>query len=594
MKVIFYILLLLYSNVIFANQESEEVIELHENKSLDQMVLDQIESIDDENNQSSNIINNEIEQAEIEDIETEEQIDETIISDIEIKISNNLWNDVDKTYVDNILLNSNNLISNILQNEFNDFLYNLNLDYELEKNKEIRNAIIRYFYNIGNISKAYSLIQAYDLQDDKNLSFYNSIKINYLLSTFQLEEACNLNEEIKLQGEANDTLIYKVEIFCLILENKLSEAELLNSIMLETDNDTDLDFQYLFLFLSNNQTVENLDHVLFSKEINSDLIFLYSSMARMAELPLNEQFLENDSTNIAIPIILNKSTPMELRINAANKSFVEGYLSVESLGALYQSVDFNSKELNNPDETINKLSGKVDLLMPYYFQLINVQIFPSDRLKALMSFWDFAKDHDLEYIAYSLSYKILDSFEITSDYLKYSPQIAQSYVYNKDYEKAQAWINFYEETNEVDEKSSLVRILLNLYTSDEVSSIVEIINNNFEIISNSTSTENEELIYTLFEVLDKNQNKELNYNFENIFDNRLMPSIFVTENIKNAILNSNDAQFLVYSIISMNKKNWKDIHPNHLKLILEGFINYKNGEIIKNIVLEIFEDYKIL
>ena len=109
-------------------------------------------------------------------------------------------------------------------------------------------------------------------------------------------------------------------------------------------------------------------------------------MASIAEIPLNEKFLEINSVNIIIPIILNQSTPIELRIKAANLGFISNYISIESLSALYQSVDFDSSEFNNPKDTIQNLSGNIDLLMAYYYQLINVQIFPSERLQALINF----------------------------------------------------------------------------------------------------------------------------------------------------------------------------------------------------------------
>ena len=57
----------------------------------------------------------------------------------------------------------------------------------------------------------------------------------------------------------------------------------------------------------------------------------------------------------------------------------------------------------------------------------------------------FAKINDLEDIAYSLSYNILNSIEISSEYVNYSLQISLSYLYNKDFENSLKWINFYEQ-----------------------------------------------------------------------------------------------------------------------------------------------------
>ena len=50
-----------------------------------------------------------------------------------------------------------------------------------------------------------------------------------------------------------------------------------------------------------------------------------------------------------------------------------------------------------------------------------------------------------------------------------------------------------------------------------------------------------------------------------------MPSIFIIENIKKAIYDNNDELLLIYSAISLNNKEWKDIHPSHLALIFRWF-----------------------
>ena len=79
-----------------------------------------------------------------------------------------------------------------------------------------------------------------------------------------------------------------------------------------------------------------------------------------------------------------------------------------------------------------------------------------------MSFLEFAKKHNLEHIAYSLSNKIVDSIEITSEYLIYSPQIALSYIYNKNFEKALDWIDFYENVNGIDDKKHICKYAFKL------------------------------------------------------------------------------------------------------------------------------------
>ena len=44
----------------------------------------------------------------------------------------------------------------------------------------------------------------------------------------------------------------------------------------------------------------------------------------------------------------------------------------------------------------------------------------------------------------------------------------------------------------------------------------------------------------------------------------------------------------------LNNKEWKSIHPEHLKLILSGYLQYKDGLLFRNIVLELFKNYNFI
>ena len=80
----------------------------------------------------------------------------------------------------------------------------------------------------------------------------------------------------------------------------------------------------------------------------------------------------------------------------------------------------------------------------------------------------------------------------------------------------------------------------------------------------------------------------------NIFDERPMLSIFLYDEIKKSIIKGDDDKFLILSSISLNKKNWDTIHPEHLSLLLNGFLKYNNGLLFRNLILEIFRSYKFL
>ena len=488
MKFILIIFSIFLLNTAFANDNDNaeiEVIDLYATKTLDQMVLDDL--------------NNEEEVAEeIEEITTSSnENNEKENNELEIKqiaISNNDFffkNEITdlKIYFDNI----QKIRSKTLQKQIVDVLENLQLNLEKGKDKEIFFLIVDYFKSIGQINKSFEFIEKYNLTNDKNLNFYTGVKINYLLSTFQLNEACNFKDSLNSNVKLDFFFLDKLDIFCLILNDNLSEANLLNSILIETENNLDIYYQNLFSIISNSSDQLSNKLEINNAEINSELIFLYSAMTRIAEIPFSHEFYELDKKNLSIPIILNQASPIDLRIKAANDSFIENFITVDSLAALYMSADFNSDQLNNPKETLDLFIDNKELSMAFLFQLVNIQIFPKDRLDILIQFWDFAKKNNLEEIAYKLSNNMLSSIEANSENIIYGPQIASAYIFNKNFEMATMWIKLYENAKQIDSKSIYTRVLLDLYSSEDFDSFTNSIN------------------LTLNDYTDLNINKTLNY-----------------------------------------------------------------------------------
>ena len=127
---------------------------------------------------------------------------------------------------------------------------------------------------------------------------------------------------------------------------------------------------------------------------------------------------------------------MKTRIKAVNKSFNENLVTIDILSALYQSVDFNTQQFNEPKQTIQSFNQDNELAMAFYYQLANRQIFPEDRLRVIIEYWDFAKNIGLEKIAYSLSENIVQTFNPSLDTSKYSMQIAMAHISNKNFTQA--------------------------------------------------------------------------------------------------------------------------------------------------------------
>ena len=589
MKIILLIFSTLLSYYTFANEI--EVINLHESKSLDQMVL---ENLNDKKEIEAEVDNlNETNEKETKIDEVEDNVNTEIeVNQIEISKDNFIYeNNISdlKNYFDNL----KKINSKTLQKEIIQVLENLQLDTENDKDNEIFFLIINYLTSIGQINKSYELIERKGLAEDKNLNFYTKVKLDYLLSTFQLNEACNYKEELNTNVKLKFFYLEKLDIFCLILNDNQSEAKLLNSILIESENILDDYYQYLFALITNSSDQATFEIAVKNSNINKDLIFLYSAMTRIAELPFSSEFYEIDKKNLSIPIILNQSSRIDLRIKAANESFHQNLIPIDSLAALYMSADFNSDQLSNPNETIESLTDNKELSMAFLFQLVNIQIFPSDRLNSLIKFWEFAKKNDLEEIAYKLSINMLGSIEANSENIVYGPQIASAYIINNNFENAVDWIELYENAIEVDSKSIYARILLDLYASSDLNSFINSINltlNN----NNYQDYDNHELLYVLKAVMNLDINSDTNINLNKVFDERSMPSIFVLNEINNSIVENVDEKFLFYSLISLNDKEWKDIHPEHLRLLLNGYIKYKDGALFRNIILEVFKNYNFI
>ena len=546
------------------------------------MVLDKLnqkEEIDkpvENTNENDEIENKEIEEKQIEIVE-DNFINEYKINDI-------------KNYLENL----KKIKSKTLQKQIISVLENIQLNLEDEHNNEIFYLIVSYFQSIGQIQKSYELIQRYELSKDKNFSFYIGVELNYLLSTFQLNEACNFKEELNSNIKLDFYFLEKLDIFCLILNDNKSEASLLNSILLETEKNSDKYYQYLYSLLSNSSDQISLNSQIKNSEINKELIFLYSAMTRIAELPFSNDFYEIDKKNLSIPVILNQASPIDLRIKAANKSFLDNLITVEGLAALYMSADFNSDQLNNPKETLDSFSNNKQLSMAFLFQLVNIQIFPNDRLNVLIQFWEFAKKNNLEEIAYKLSVNMLNSIEANSENIIYGPQIASAFIFNNNFESAVNWIELYENAKQVDSKSIYIRVLLDLYSSEDLNSFINSINLTLNSYNYDQENQNAELLYVLNSVMSLDISSNTSTNLNKIFDDRLMPSIFLIDEINDSIIEEDDEKFLFYSLISLNDKDWSNIHPEHLKLILKGYFQYKEGFLFRNIILEVFKSYKFV
>ena len=66
------------------------------------------------------------------------------------------------------------------------------------------------------------------------------------------------------------------------------------------------------------------------------------------------------------------------------------------------------------------------------------------------------------------------------------------------------------------------------------------------------------------------------------------------DNIRQAITDKNNPNLLFSIIASLDGKNWKEVHPEHFRLILIGLKQYNNGKLLNQILLEILKQSSII
>ncbi len=238
------------------NASEVTIIELHKNKSLDQLVLENENNTENQNleeNLDNNDSGNEGTEVLNNSENNEDKSDFVNVNSEAVTVINpeNIF-DIDEKIIQNHLLTISQIKSKTLSKEFIEILSNSNSENQEDDNNKFY-FIIKKLYEIGEIQKAYNLIKEINLDlvyEEEHLSFYHVIELNYLLSTFKLSEVCELKNYLLEKSIAlPNFLLEKTDIFCLTLENKFAEAKLLNSLLKDSEKSIDITFLKPYLNL---------------------------------------------------------------------------------------------------------------------------------------------------------------------------------------------------------------------------------------------------------------------------------------------------------------------------------------------------------
>ena len=606
---LFIIICFLFSTSIFASEC--KIIQLQTNQSIDQTLSNNSEvSQEDSELNEVNILDNNIDQesdneAKIIIKELDQLIDyseENLSAVNEVVLLPDLWKKTNEEDLNFLLDNITDINSPTLRYEL---LSLLNIDNLPPKNLDkvdFENLVIRSLLKFGDRDKAYKIFNTFsDPESTKYNLFYKEFELNYLLSTYNLSEACDFRNNFKNTDlTSKNNYFLKIDIFCLILEENFGEANLLNALLQETENTNDEYFQYLYDKL-NQPNLEVSDPNSF--EINEKEIFLYSAMHQVGNIALSQNLLQLDPINLSMPIILSSSTDIELRLKAAHAAYNNGIINADSLAALYQFVDFSSEELSDPSNILSITNGNIEKGMAYHYKLSKIQLLPVTRLEAILNFWAFAEKNNLELIAYSLSQKDLNTIEPSSDFSEYGAEVVKAYVRGGNIDKAEKWLLFSENSSEdlTDlHKLQSAILLLNLFKVDESSQFIDILLKNLQNMEKISLNNNDqanviknEILFVVFSLLNNRDQNPFNLN-RKVDELRFIPSAYIMNNIRDCIKNNNHAELLLSILVSLDGKNWAELHPEHLRLIIIALEEYKDGFLLNDIIMEILEQNKII
>ena len=240
--------------------------------------------------------------------------------------------------------------------------------------------------------------------------------------------------------------------------------------------------------------------------------------------------------------------------------------------------------------------------MALLFQNARVQLLPITRLETLKEFWNYAIIHDLENLAYDVSRYLIEFTEPSIELSDYSILIARAHIFNKNFQQAEKWIllfeNYVSQNSELDQiELDNVKLLYKLHKSENKDTFIKNLKNNLitKIKKEEKLVGYAEILGTIFSMILSEEDIVDKINYEKkIIEERTMPSIYIINTINNSAENNRVGELILTILVSLEGKSWNSIHPQHLKIILESFKKAKLDNIFKDIIIEIFEESKII
>ena len=135
---------------------------------------------------------------------------------------------------------------------------------------------------------------------------------------------------------------------------------------------------------------------------------------------------------------------------------------------------------------------------------------------------------------------MLSSIEANSENIIYGTQIASAHIFNNNFDSAADWIELYENAKEIDSKSIYTRILLDLYSSNDLNSFINSINETLDNFSYAQDNQNNELLYVINSVMNldinSNSNRKMKFRFTSLIQFKTKDSKTTSKVVAEALI----------------------------------------------------------
>jgi len=172
---------------------------------------------------------------------------------------------------------------------------------------------------------------------------------------------------------------------------------------------------------------------------------LHLAMARAAKVRLPPDVISSNRPGVLRAIAISPNAPVELRLEAAERTEAAGALSIDTLRQLYTSVSFSEEALANPLSKAEAESGPFSRALLYRTAL--VQTVPTAQAEAVARAFELAREGG-RYVATVRGFlPVLRRLPASGELVWFAPEAVRALLVADEHEDATAWLALLREAS---------------------------------------------------------------------------------------------------------------------------------------------------